>query len=102
MAILEKHRQSAHTAAKSEPSGVSGSKIKMQGSSKASASEATGKAVKSTETRVKSAAGNRRKDAVATASGLGGKAVVEEDSGPPLVASNKERRRRDELAMKVR
>ena len=103
MAILEKHRQSASSSAsatKPEPSGVPGSKGKAQG--KVAASEESGKAAKPTEMRGKSAVGSKRKDGT-TSSGGGstGKATVEEDSGPPLVASNKEKRHKDEMAMKV-
>jgi cytoskeleton-associated protein 5 len=106
MAILEKHRQSASsssTTSKPQPTTAPSSKGNAQ--TKVASSEESGKAARTTETRVKSAIGGKRRDAkdatASSGSGSTGKAIVEEDSGPPLIASNKEKRHKDEMAMKV-
>lgn len=99
MAVLEKSKQSAMssaTVAKAEASAPSGIK------SKGPTVEESKKPGKSGDSRAKSSVGGKTKQPVSVGSVPASKAAIDEDSGPPLVASNKEKRHRDEVALKVR
>ncbi|XP_062513637.1 cytoskeleton-associated protein 5-like isoform X2 [Corticium candelabrum] len=98
MAVLEKSKQSAMssaTVAKAEASAPSGIK------SKGPTVEESKKPGKSGDSRAKSSVGGKTKQPVSVGSVPASKAAIDEDSGPPLVASNKEKRHRDEVALKV-